>query len=308
MTSSSTKNKPDTLDGAKRLVFCILRPFFNKAGCDTYSSVQTRQISFRADEKVFFCADDAGIRAVEEGIRADEEGIRADEEGIRADEEGIRADEEDEEGIRADVEGICADELGIRADEEGILADTQGLENPLTCYSWYKADHNERPQPAALTAHQGFPGGLHATCDPNWSMCPLFGTHTTDSTRTDKLEDKVEEVQKSAARFVTGDYRSTTGITDTPRTLGQRLRIPSSKGWRRNSEPLPLPWEDMSERMDIIWILRSPADRQPRENCDKTDVFTWNMGLVIPEVFIRINMSASQPETQLVFDKSNISC
>ncbi|KAI8494037.1 hypothetical protein Bbelb_283840 [Branchiostoma belcheri] len=36
---------------------------------------------------------------------------------------------------------------------------------------------------------------------------------------------------------------------------------------------------------------------QPRENCDKTEVFTWNMGLVIPEVFIRINMSASQPET-----------
>ncbi|KAI8516320.1 hypothetical protein Bbelb_049010 [Branchiostoma belcheri] len=36
---------------------------------------------------------------------------------------------------------------------------------------------------------------------------------------------------------------------------------------------------------------------QPGENCDTTDVFTWNMGLVIPEVFIRINMSASQPET-----------
>ncbi|KAI8493963.1 hypothetical protein Bbelb_283100 [Branchiostoma belcheri] len=57
------------------------------------------------------------------------------------------------------------------------------------------------------------------------------------------------------------------------------------------------------------WILFGSCDRpqivasvhgdhcQPRENCDKTDVFTWNMGLVIPEVFIRINMSASQPET-----------
>ncbi|KAI8481589.1 hypothetical protein Bbelb_406890 [Branchiostoma belcheri] len=41
----------------------------------------------------------------------------------------------------------------------------------------------------------------------------------------------------------------------------------------------------------------NPISGQPRENCDKTDVFTWNMGLVIPEVFIRINMSASQPET-----------
>ncbi|KAI8516399.1 hypothetical protein Bbelb_049800 [Branchiostoma belcheri] len=36
---------------------------------------------------------------------------------------------------------------------------------------------------------------------------------------------------------------------------------------------------------------------QLKEDCDKTDVFTWNMGLVIPEVFIRINMSTSQPET-----------
>ncbi|KAI8516314.1 hypothetical protein Bbelb_048950 [Branchiostoma belcheri] len=46
------------------------------------------------------------------------------------------------------------------AKEASIL----GLENPLTCYSWEKADHNERPQPAALTAHQGFPDDLHATC------------------------------------------------------------------------------------------------------------------------------------------------
>ncbi|KAI8516313.1 hypothetical protein Bbelb_048940 [Branchiostoma belcheri] len=42
---------------------------------------------------------------------------------------------------------------------------SRGLENPLTCYSWEKADHNERPQPAPLTAHQGFPDDLHATCD-----------------------------------------------------------------------------------------------------------------------------------------------
>ncbi|KAI8484084.1 hypothetical protein Bbelb_382020 [Branchiostoma belcheri] len=62
-------------------------------------------VSFRADEEVFFCAD---------------------EEGIRADEEGIRADVEDVEGIRAHVEGIRADVEGIRADVEGIRADTQG--------------------------------------------------------------------------------------------------------------------------------------------------------------------------------------
>ncbi|KAI8493093.1 hypothetical protein Bbelb_290970 [Branchiostoma belcheri] len=59
----------------------------------------------------------------------------------------------------------------------------------------------------------------------------------------------------------------------------------------------------MSERMDIIWILRSPQIVASVQggHCEvktrETDVFTWNMGLVIPEVFIRINMSASQPET-----------
>ncbi|KAI8503742.1 hypothetical protein Bbelb_187130 [Branchiostoma belcheri] len=54
----------------------------------------------------------------------------------------------------------------------------------------------------------------------------------------------------------------------------------------------------MSERMDIIGILRSSADcsvsagrplrGQPREDCDKVDVPAWHMGLVIPEVYIKI--------------------
>ncbi|KAI8516616.1 hypothetical protein Bbelb_051970 [Branchiostoma belcheri] len=62
-----------------------------------------------------------------------------------------------------------------------------------------------------------------------------------------------------------------------------------------------LPFEGIVESQNAsIWVmLKSLFARQgqPREDCDKTDVFTWNMGLVIPEVFIRINMSASQPET-----------
>ncbi|KAI8516257.1 hypothetical protein Bbelb_048380 [Branchiostoma belcheri] len=73
------------------------------------------------------------------------------------------------------------------------------------------------------------------------------------------------------------------------------------------------PWWDCTAHMDPDRTGKKGTDRmkmrlrltpdvlpppgQPRENCDKTDVFTWNMGLVIPEVFIRINMSASQPET-----------
>ncbi|KAI8493142.1 hypothetical protein Bbelb_291460 [Branchiostoma belcheri] len=48
----------------------------------------------------------------------------------------------------------------------------------------------------------------------------VWGPHKRLHAQTNKLEDKVEAVQKRAARFVTGDYRPTTSMSDTLRTLG----------------------------------------------------------------------------------------
>ncbi|KAI8508724.1 hypothetical protein Bbelb_138230 [Branchiostoma belcheri] len=48
----------------------------------------------------------------------------------------------------------------------------------------------------------------------------VWGPHKRLHAQTNKLEDQVEAVQKRAARFVTGDYRPTTSMTDTLRTLG----------------------------------------------------------------------------------------
>ncbi|KAI8485009.1 hypothetical protein Bbelb_372550 [Branchiostoma belcheri] len=42
----------------------------------------------------------------------------------------------------------------------------------------------------------------------------VWGPHKRLHAQTNKLEDKVEAVQKRAARFVTGDYRPTTSMTD----------------------------------------------------------------------------------------------
>ncbi|KAI8493253.1 hypothetical protein Bbelb_292570 [Branchiostoma belcheri] len=48
----------------------------------------------------------------------------------------------------------------------------------------------------------------------------VWGPHKRLHAQTNTLEDKVEAVQKRAARFVTGDYRPTTSMTDTLSTLG----------------------------------------------------------------------------------------
>ncbi|KAI8516482.1 hypothetical protein Bbelb_050630 [Branchiostoma belcheri] len=184
------------------------------------------------------------------------QGFPDDEEGIRADEEGIRADVE---GIRTDVEGtsIRADVEGIRTDVEGIRADTHA------CTYGPPYISIKHPLRSIIPRHI-----VRAVCTER--MFPRFSADN-------ELRHDVTRPNLCRAR-------------PTCRTFPA---IPIFGKLGR-----------MSERMDIIWILRSPADcsvsagwpfrlpkpGQLRENCDKTDVFTWNMGLVIPEVFIRINM------------------